>query len=73
MAKLVAVRRPLLAPLLPGLILFYLRSILAHPERASRGWWLLALSLAFFVLIGELNRYAAKRLQARIDALERDE
>jgi len=31
------------------------------------------LSLAFFVLIGELNRYAAKRLQARIDALERDE
>jgi len=62
-----------LAPLLPGLILFYLGPILAHPERAPRGLWLLALSLAFFVLIGELNRYAAKRLQARIDALERDE
>ena len=61
-----------LAPLLPGLILFYLGPILAHPERASRGWWLLAGSLVFFVLIGELNRYAAKKIQARIDALERN-
>ena len=61
-----------LAPLLPGLILFYLASILAHPEHASRGWWFLAGSLVVFVLIGEANRYAANRLQARIDALERD-
>jgi hypothetical protein len=61
-----------LAPLLPGLILFYLASILAHPEHTSRGLWLLAGSLVFFVLIGELNRYAAKKIQARIDALERN-
>jgi Flp pilus assembly protein TadB len=61
-----------LAPLLPGLILFYVASILAHPEHASRGWWLLAGSLLFFVLIGELNRYVAKKIQARIDALERN-
>jgi hypothetical protein len=61
-----------LAPLLPGLILFYVASILAHPEHASRGWWLLAGSLMFFVVIGELNRYVAKKIQARIDGLERN-
>lgn len=61
-----------LLPLVPGLILVCLATLLAHPEQASRAFWPAAGSLVLFVLIGELNRHAAKRIQARIDALERD-
>lgn len=61
-----------LLPLMPGLILVYLAAVLAHPEHAWRGVWLFAGTLVFFALIGEANRYVAKRLQARIDALERE-
>ena len=61
-----------LLPLMPGMILVCLAPVLAHPEQASRAAWLFAGTLVFFALIGEANRYAAKRLQARIDALERD-
>jgi hypothetical protein len=61
-----------LAPLIPGLILVCLGPALAHPEHAGRALALFAGILAFFALIGEANRYAAKRLQARIDALEKD-
>lgn len=61
-----------IAPLVPGLILICLGPVLAHPEQAWRAIGLFAGTLVFFALIGEANRYAAKRLQARIDALERD-
>jgi hypothetical protein len=62
-----------LAPLMPGLILFYLGSILAHPEYAWRAVLGLAGTLVLYWLIGDANRRAADRLQARIDALERNE
>jgi hypothetical protein len=61
-----------LGPMIPGLILFSLGPVLAHPEHASRALSIFAGSLGLFALIGEANRYAANRLQARIDALERD-
>jgi hypothetical protein len=61
-----------LLPLVPGGILIGLGPALAHPEHASRGFWLAAAILLFFVLIGELNRHVANKIQARMDALERD-
>jgi hypothetical protein len=61
-----------IAPLMPGLILVCLGPVLAHPEHAWRALGLFAGILVFFGLIVEANRYAANRLQARIDALERD-
>ena len=61
-----------LAPLIPGLILVCLGPALAHPELAGRALAVLAGCLAFFALIGEANRSAANRIQARLDALERD-
>jgi hypothetical protein len=61
-----------LLPLVPGMILMYLGPVLAHPEQTSRSLWLAAASLMFFVVIGELNRRAAKKIQASIDALERN-
>lgn len=61
-----------LAPLVPGMILVYLAAALAHPEHASRAVWGLGGSLVLFVLIGELNRRVAEKLQLRIDALEKD-
>lgn len=60
-----------LLPLVPGGILICLGPALAHPEHASRGFWLAAAILLCFALIGELNRHVAKKIQARIDALER--
>jgi hypothetical protein len=60
-----------LLPLVPGMLLIYLGPVLAHPERASRASWLAAATLVFFALIAELNRRVAKKIQARIDALER--
>ena len=62
-----------LSPLMPGLILVYLRAILAHPEHAWRAALGLAGTLVLYWFIGDANRHAAKRLQARIDALERNE
>jgi hypothetical protein len=62
-----------LAPLLPSLFLIYLAPALAQPDRAWRSVWGVAGNLMVFVAIGELNRRAANRLQARIDALERTE
>jgi hypothetical protein len=62
-----------LAPLVPGMLPVYVGSALARPEHASRALWGLAGTVAVFVLIGDLNRRVANRLQARIDALERSE
>jgi hypothetical protein len=62
-----------LGPMIPGVILFYLGPVLAQPERASRALWPFAATVVFFVLIGELNRHVARKFQARIDALERNE
>jgi len=56
-----------LLPLMPGLIVM----AQAHPEPTSGSVWLFAGIVAFFVLIGELNRRAAKKIQVRIDELER--
>jgi hypothetical protein len=61
-----------LLPLMPSLILVCLAPALARPEQAWRAVWVFGGNLVVFALIGEANRYAAKRLQARIDALERD-
>lgn len=61
-----------LGPLIPGMILFYLGPLLAHPERAANTLWMFAGTVAFFALIGEWNRRVAKRYQAGIDALERN-
>jgi hypothetical protein len=61
-----------LLPLVPGMILVYLAAILARPEHTWRGLGLLAVSLLFFGWINDANRSAANKLQARIDALERD-
>lgn len=61
-----------LLPLMPSMILIYLAPVLAHPEHAWRALGLFAGTLVFFWWIAEANRYAANRLQARIDALERD-
>jgi hypothetical protein len=60
-----------LLPFAPGFIFVYLGPVLAHPELASRAAWPAAGTVLVFVFIGALNRYGAKRLQARIDALER--
>jgi hypothetical protein len=49
----------------------YAGPVLAHPELASRAAWPAAGTVLLFVVIGALNRYGARRLQARIDALER--
>ena len=62
-----------LAPLVPGMLLVYVGSALARPEHASRALLGLAGTVAVFVLIGDLNRRVANRLQARIDALEKNE
>ena len=62
-----------LLPLMPSMILVCLAPALARPEHAWRAVWFFGGSLVLFALIGEANRYAAKRLQARIDALERNE
>jgi hypothetical protein len=61
-----------LLPLMPGLILVCLAPALARPELAWRSAAVFAGNLVVFALIGEANRYAAKRLQARIDALDRE-
>ncbi len=61
-----------LLPLVPGMILMYLGPLQAHPEHASRAVLGLGGTLVFFVLIGELNRRVAKKIQIRIDALEKD-
>jgi hypothetical protein len=60
-----------LLPMAPGLILMYLAPVLAHPERAWRAFWPFAATVVFFVFVGELNRRVAKKIQARIDSLER--
>jgi hypothetical protein len=62
-----------LAPLMPGLIVVYLGGILAFPEHAWPAVLGLAGTVVVYWLIGDANRHAAKRLQARIDALERNE
>lgn len=60
-----------LAPLMPGLILIHLGTMVAHPERASRAVLGLAGTLVLYWLIAGANRDAAKKIQGRIDALER--
>jgi hypothetical protein len=57
-----------LLPLMPGLITM----ALAHPERTSGSVWIFAGILALFALIGGLNRRVAKKIQVKIDQLERD-
>jgi hypothetical protein len=59
-----------LLPFAPGMILIYLGPVLARPDLASRAVWPAAATLVFFVFIGELNRRVAKKIQAKIDALE---
>lgn len=59
-------------PLVPGLIVFYVSQFRVFPEQASRIGWTAAATIVCFVLIAELNRRAAKKIQARIDALERN-
>jgi hypothetical protein len=61
-----------LLPLMPGLILVCLAPALARPETAWRALGLYVGIMVLFWWIVEANRYAAKRLQARIDALESD-
>jgi hypothetical protein len=61
-----------LLPLMPGLILVCLAPALARPETAWRALGLYVGIMVFFSWIVEANRAAAKRLQARIDALERE-
>ena len=60
-----------LLPFAPGMILVYLGPVLAHPELAARAAWPAAGTVLLFVCIGALNRYGAKRIQMKIDALER--
>ena len=59
-------------PFAPGLICIYLGAVLAHPERASRALWPAAATVLFMVAVSELNRYVAKKIQAKIDEIERD-
>lgn len=61
-----------LLPLMPSMILVCLAPTLARPEQAWRAVWVFGANIVVFALIGEANRYAAKRLQARMDALEGD-
>jgi hypothetical protein len=61
-----------LLQVMPGLILICLAPAVARPETAWRALGLYVGIMVFFWLIVEANRYAANRLQARIDALERD-
>jgi hypothetical protein len=61
-----------LLPLIPSMVLVCLAPALARPEVAWRSVWVFGGNLVVFAVIGEANRYAEKRLQARIDALERD-
>ena len=61
-----------LLPFAPGLILMYLGPVLDHPERAWRALVPVTVTVAFFVLLAELNRRAAMKIQAAIDTLERN-
>ena len=59
-------------PFAPGLMLIYLGQLMAHPGRASRALWPAAATVLFMVAVSELNRHVAKKIQVKIDELERD-
>jgi hypothetical protein len=61
-----------LLPMLPGLIVLQIGVALAHPDRVGRAVAVVIGTLALSAVIGGLNRWGATRIQARIDALERD-
>lgn len=62
-----------LLPLVPSLAVLMAGHFQAHPEGPLGIVLTTTGFLMFFVLVGELNRRAANKIQARIDALERNE
>jgi hypothetical protein len=59
-------------PFIPGLVLFLIGTAQLHPERAGRAQWIGgAVALAVTIGTYALNRYAAARIQQRIDRLPR--
>ena len=61
-----------LLPCVPGLVLFNVGVARIRPEGIARLGITAIVTLAVFVFLSELNRRAANKIQARLDALERD-